>query len=214
MNITLKSTRAEARANGDKHYFTGQPCKRGHIAKRVVSTSNCCTCMRENHFTYYPANKDKYLQVIKEWSQANPEHVAAASQRYREANPTAASAASKRWYVSNRERKLRENRLWRQLNKAVVQQYGARRRAQIRQAMPAWANIGDIVAVYKESVRITQETGIQHHVDHIVPLGGKNVCGLHVWWNLQILTGQENMRKGNAFSSQWALDVHTNSSSS
>lgn len=197
MNLTLKSTRAEARSSGDKHYFTGQPCKRGHVAKRVVSTSNCCECMREDHFKYYPANRDKYLRVIKEWAVSNRSAVAAASTRYRDTNPDEASTASKRWYNMNRDRKLHENKLWRHLNKATVQQYGAQRRAQIRQAMPVWANIADIVAVYRESVRLTEETGVPHHVDHIVPLGGDNVCGLHVSWNLRAIPGVDNMRKGN-----------------
>lgn len=199
MTITLKTTRAEAKAVGAQHYFTGKPCKRGHIAKRVASTSNCCECMREDHFKYYPAHKDKYLRVIKRWSQDNKTAVAEASQRYREVNPEEASAASKRWYDANRERKLRENKLWRRLNKAVVQQYGAKRRAQVRQAMPVWADIEDIVAVYRESVLLTQQTGVEHHVDHIVPLCGENVCGLHVSWNLRAIPGVDNMRKGNRF---------------
>lgn len=65
--------------------------------------------------------------------------------------------------------------------------------------MPPWANGAAIRAIYAEAKRLTRETGIQHHVDHIIPLQGERVTGLHVETNLQILTGSENSRKRNRF---------------
>ncbi len=63
--------------------------------------------------------------------------------------------------------------------------------------MPKWADKERIAQVYKEAARLTKQTKVPHHVDHIVPLRGRGVCGLHVHYNLQVLTKQENLEKGN-----------------
>jgi hypothetical protein len=67
----------------------------------------------------------------------------------------------------------------------------------IRQAMPAFADILAIQAVYAMAEAMTKETGIPHEVDHVVPLLGKEVCGLHWEGNLRPIQRTMNRRKGN-----------------
>ena len=62
-----------------------------------------------------------------------------------------------------------------------------------------WKNIEEIRKIYKNCREMTKQTGILHEVDHIVPLHGKNVCGLHVEYNLQIITSKQNRIKSNKF---------------
>ena len=64
---------------------------------------------------------------------------------------------------------------------------------------PLWRDINKIKAIYDECERISKESGIKHHVDHIIPLRGKNVSGLHVHENLRIISAVENQSKKNKF---------------
>ena len=69
--------------------------------------------------------------------------------------------------------------------------YAAKHRAKLLNAIPTWANLAAIERLYTKAAT----SGM--HVDHIYPLQGANVCGLHVANNLRLLTRLENLRKGN-----------------
>ena len=75
--------------------------------------------------------------------------------------------------------------------------YALKTRPSLVRRTPAWADVAAIHSIYRECERLTRETGVLHHVDHIVPLQGRRVSGLHVEANLQILTAAENTAKGN-----------------
>jgi len=143
---------------------------------------------------------------------ANPAKIRAAEKAWRAAHPEYVRAANKRWHVANREKALASqraarrarpdhyralNKAWRAANRGLKNAAESRRYALKKQAMPAWADAAAIRAIYIEAARLTRETGIQHDVDHIYPLQGETVCGLHVESNLQILTHLENVRKKN-----------------
>jgi hypothetical protein len=85
---------------------------------------------------------------------------------------------------------------WRAANKAVRAELDRARYAGRRRV---GADRKAIRAFYVEARRLTDETGIPHHVDHIIPLRHPLVCGLHNEHNLRVITAEENMRKRNTF---------------
>lgn len=73
------------------------------------------------------------------------------------------------------------------------------RRAGLERATPKWVDRREITAIYEQCASVTRQTGIRHEVDHIVPLRGKRVSGLHVPWNLCVITAAENSAKSNRY---------------
>ena len=70
--------------------------------------------------------------------------------------------------------------------------------------MPSWLTAvhkAQIQEMYDVSVAVSVQTGVKHHVDHIIPIRGKNVVGLHVPWNLRVIKASENCSRGNAMPS-------------
>ena len=68
----------------------------------------------------------------------------------------------------------------------------------VKQATPKWASFELMNLVYKQAKHLTVTTGIQHDVDHIVPLKGRTVCGLHCEANLRAIPHEENLAKSNS----------------
>lgn len=76
---------------------------------------------------------------------------------------------------------------------------GARQRALRLKRMPKWADAKEIKKFYERAAFLTRRTKIPHEVDHIIPLRGELVSGLHVEWNLQVLPRFENRSKSNKY---------------
>lgn len=172
--------RQAALLSGAKKYFTGLPCKRGHIAERRTGCGRCVMCEAAQ-----PAYQDRanHLRMSREWKARNPE-------RSRE--------SSCRWVLNNPEARRASNRRGRAKwaaepeNKPKINAWATARRAAKACRTPPWADLEAIKEIYARCP-------IGFHVDHIVPLKGKTVSGLHVPWNLQYLPPIENLRKNNSW---------------
>lgn len=83
------------------------------------------------------------------------------------------------------------------LGAAIVGERDAGRRRQLRVkiATPRWADFAKIAEIIAERDRVSAATGVPHHVDHIYPLAGRWVCGLHVHTNMRVIPAEENLRK-------------------
>lgn len=155
---------------------------------------------RESKRVDYQKNKDAYIARAAAWRAANPEKYKAIVNEYlsREEVKIAARERAKEWAQSNKDRKREYDRNWIENNRAISRSHKARRRAKERTATPPWlteTQLEAIKAVYLEAERLFKETGIPYQVDHIVPLSGKTVSGLHVPWNLRAIPAQENNRR-------------------
>jgi hypothetical protein len=125
----------------------------------------CKICRLEHNRNWLTKNKDRHGELTRSWYERNKDQHL---------------ANSKEWYAANRHRKLATT---------------TARELRCKQATPVWADKTAIMAFYAEAQRRSAETGVQYDVDHIVPLRGKTVCGLHVPWNLQVMPSSDNKRK-------------------
>ena len=187
---TLPKTRKEAQDIGAKYYFTGEPCKHGHIAPRKTKGA-CVECLKV------------------EWQQAAEKR----ADYFREYNKREDVKDRKNgWYEANREQVIQAaatrplevkrvyQKAWKERNTVWVRADTKARRRKHRLATPKWLTReqkGQIRELYKIAITMTKTTGEQYVVDHIIPLRSDVVCGLHVPWNLRVITQEQNLLKSN-----------------
>lgn len=126
----------------------------------------------------------------------NPRRNTEAGRRWRAKNPARAKELPRLWALKNPDRRKKIAMDYFRRHRDA---YAARRKRR-GLAIPKWADMLAIRAFYREAQRLTRETGVVHEVDHIIPVCGRLVTGLHVPENLQILTLPENRSKHARFS--------------
>lgn len=204
-----RSARYEAIHAGEHKYISERPCKRGHKGWRITATGTCIECRNMKSREAYAKNPRKEIDLVKKYYVANAEKI---------------KTKRKEKYAANREKEnigaKERSAMWRKLNpdkvkahKAIKNAYKkanqhktvamvAKRRAAKKFRTPSWLTSDDfwlIEEAYELAAKRKSITGFTWHVDHVIPLQGKMVSGLHVPWNLQVIPWCENVSKGNKF---------------
>ena len=157
---------------------------------------------RERLRKYAEEHPDKLRANYLRWKSASPDREKEYNAKRYAANREANDARNREWTRKNPEKRAAHNAKHRAGNPEKYTAYAAKRRAAKLQRTPPWLtqeHHDQILSKYEERGRLTQETGIEHHVDHIVPLQGENISGLHVPWNLRVITATENLQKSNSY---------------
>ncbi len=142
--------------------------------------SICKECNRSNCKAYRAKNLIKVMKKQSEWRKNN-------------------TGYGKQYRQKNLEKIKERDRAWIENNRAKFNAIRAKQRAIKNQRLPKWADLKKIFLIYYEAKAIEKKTGIPQHVDHVIPLKGKYVSGLHVHNNLQVLTAEENLTKRNYY---------------
>ncbi len=145
---------------------------RPHKETKDKLTTYCKPCLREQ---------------VRNWIKTNKEYINLWQKDYRNKNKQKINASQKKWRNNNKGKKNADNSF---------------RNASQLQRTPKWLTKEqkqEIKQFYVMASELKEVFPWTQCVDHIVPLRGKDVCGLHVPWNLQILSAKENMEKGNRY---------------
>ena len=114
-------------------------------------------------------------------------------------NKKSISTYHKEWSKEHKEQRKHYNQEWVNNNRPRMNAHAAKRNSIKLNAIPNWANLVQIEAKYQLAAMFSKCSGVSHEVDHIIPLQGKNVCGLHVEYNLRVITQEANRKKGNRY---------------
>jgi len=147
----------------------------------------CKTCRKGEHTERYEENKEEYNKRAVKWQEENPDKVKAIWKKHRETHQAEKTGYKKKWIDENRGK---------------VNAYNSFRHAQKKQRTPVWLTDFEklkIQCLYQVAAMYSKESGEEWHVDHIIPLQGENVSGLHVPLNLRVIPASENLRKYNKY---------------
>ncbi len=154
----------------------------------------CIKCKENKDLADFPKKGDKVRGACRLcWNSRRRERYSSPSSKRRKTTEVYRKANID--YILKRGKEYRDS----EDNKPRIRAAKAKYHACKLQSTPNWSELDKIKVVYEKAQWLESLTGLKYHVDHIVPLQGKNVCGLHCWENLQILEAGLNIGKGNRY---------------
>jgi hypothetical protein len=178
--------------------MTHRKCNVCFQEKSLEDYHNCKSFPLGKVYTCKPCAKAKSVG----WNKEHKERKRTCAKLHYEGNKESylERAKNSTWAKNNQERVKELSRLRWENSPEKYYAYTAQRRAKRLQAMPPWLSkkqLEEIGNIYRVCKKVSQTTGKEHHVDHVIPLQGENVCGLHVPWNLAIIPAKMNLSKSN-----------------
>jgi hypothetical protein len=169
----------------------------------------CCTCKSlkpVGEFSKNRSTKDglqcQCKGCDKSYRQVNSAKIAEYQQEYRQTNSDKRVEYDREYYKANTTKITEYQKAYKQANPDKINANVAKRKANKLKATPKWLTPEEhewIEALYFTAANFSVRSGESWNVDHIVPLQGKNVCGLHVPWNLCVIRAKDNFKKSNKF---------------
>ena len=150
----------------------------------------------KNHYADHEAGKERLKKSHFKRVAQNPNFYVERYERYKESDLARAKLA----YQANAEDRKAKQRLWSKTNRGTANALAKRYKLKKINATPKWLSESQLLHIkckYQVAAMLNVHGVEAWHVDHIVPIRGKDVCGLHVPWNLRVIPAKENMTKGN-----------------
>ena len=194
--------RAEAKSLGLKTYNTGKPCKHGHFADRYTIGAKCVDCTAAQSTVWRIANPEKQLASAQKWIENNREIHNIRVKRWQATNKDKVRKNAKAWVKANPEKVAAKTKRYRQAHPDQATAMAVASVARRAKRVPQWLTSDDrwlMREAYKLAKLRTQLFGFIWEVDHIIPLRGEFVSGLHVPTNLQVIPKTENRNKRNHY---------------
>jgi len=202
----LESIKADRKANPDKFLARGKKYRDNNPEKIIEYYKKYREENRSKivawHKDYEEKNREHRAFYRKKYYEENKAHIVAKGLEYAKANPEKTAAKAKKYRQAHYEKLADAAKIYRKKNRALFNHHAIKRVAAHLQRTPAWLTDFDklkIKCLYQVAAMRTRESGQAWHVDHIIPLRGKIVSGLHVPSNLQVITAAENRQKKNAY---------------